>query len=131
MHPAAALMSHGRAALTQPARASASSAPSGSTRPDAAPAQKAFRLPCPACARGSPRRKGAALRPALLRQRQTDRSSLGNVLQPDAQRKGQRPADGLRLTPQGQRRRKSHHHALGQIVESHGQHHPAHPAMLF
>ena len=36
MHPAAALMSHGRAALTQPARASASNAPSGSTRPDAA-----------------------------------------------------------------------------------------------
>ena len=32
-------------------------------------------------------------------------------------RKGQRPADGLRLTLQGQRRRKSHHHALGQIVE--------------
>ena len=52
MHPAAALMSHGRAALTQPARASASNAPSGSTRPDAAPAQKAFRLPCPACASG-------------------------------------------------------------------------------
>ena len=52
MHPAAALISQGRAACTQPARASASSAPSGSTRPDAAPAQKAFRLPCPACTSG-------------------------------------------------------------------------------
>ena len=66
-----------------------------------------------------------------LGQRQTDRRTLRDILQADAQCKGQRPADGLRLTLQGQRRRKSHHHALGQIVESHGQHHPAHPAMFF
>jgi uncharacterized membrane protein YfhO len=66
-----------------------------------------------------------------LRQRQAHRRAFRDILQADAQCKGQRPADGLRLTPQGQRRRKSHHQALGQIVEGHGQHHPAHPAMLF
>ena len=73
---------------------------------------------------GSPRRKGTVLRPALLRQRQADRSSLGNVLQPDAQRKGQRPADGIRFSPQGQRGSKAHHHALGQVVQGDCQHHP-------
>ena len=66
-----------------------------------------------------------------LHQRQAHRRAFRDILQADAQRKGQRPADGLWLTPQGQCRRKSHHHALGQIVEGHGQHHPAHPAILF
>ena len=42
MHPAAALISQGRAALTQPATARASSPPSGSTSPEAAPARKAL-----------------------------------------------------------------------------------------
>ncbi len=114
MHPAAALMSHGRAALTQPARASASNAPSGSTRPRRRTGAEGFPPPLPG-----------------LRQRQAHRRAFRDILQADAQCKGQRPADGLRLTLQGQRRRKSHHHALGQIVEGHGQHHPAHPAILF
>ena len=102
-----------RATLTQPARASASSAAGGSTRPDAAPAQK-VRLPCPACASG---RLTSAFR---------GYSASRCPVQ------GPAPADGLRLTLQNPARAMiPPPGALGQIVESHGQHHPAHPAMLF
>ena len=105
MHPAARLISQGR--TDPPGQCKGQQAPQRLHKPG-----------------GSPRRKGAALRLPLLRQRQADRSSLGNVLQPDAQRKGQRPTDGIRFSPQGQRGSKAHHHALGQVVQGDCQHHP-------
>ena len=52
MHPAARLISQGRAALTHPASARASRPPSGSTSPEAAPAAKARHLDLPSCASG-------------------------------------------------------------------------------
>ena len=52
MHPAAALISQGSAAPTHSASAKASTAPSGSTRPDAAPAQNACPRVRPLCNSG-------------------------------------------------------------------------------